>query len=462
MKEMKSLTLNGVKYDSFVDQTARNKEVPFFDLEALGLHGTQDLDFTEITVDASLMAQMVEALDAGRVSVKFGFYNIDNEYETAVTSGYAWHTLEGNQYGLPISGGYFGGDNVTAIINFHPNENRISGDSWLLETKRKYGNLVVFGDSFGAGTNNDDYSFVDILSESHQYKSVKKHCIPGATIGPYQRDSAAAGYSLVEQIERYATDVQDADIIFLEYSGNDILTMLEGGVSMGSANDAATATTICGYTRKALERIRVLNPDVRIMWLSAFGDFPAFRGDADIPGAEMLFEETALRVVNNSKCHILPIGRNLSDQHVSSDGVHPNTEGHKYIADIILSNMFISAYCPSDFTDGESAQTSPPLIDFTQLGLPTIIIGADEKVSINVTAEKMAELQSLLSSGVVCVKVTSNAQGNIMNSLTIVGSTYGVEDNMIDISFMIFGFLSVCIQLWISQNRIDAWSVALA
>ena len=435
--------------------------IPFFDLEALGLHGTQGLGFTEITVDAGLMAQIVEALDAGRVSVKFGFYNSDNEYETAVVSGYAWHTLEGNHYGLSIVNGYFGSDNITGIINFYPNENRISGDAWLLETKRKYGNLVVFGDSFGAGTNNDDYSFVDILSESHQYKSVKKHCFPGATIGPYQRDSAAAGYSLVEQIERYPTDVQDADIIFLEYGGNDILTMLEDGVSMGSANDAATTATICGYTRKALERIRVLNPDVRIMWLSTYGDFPALRGDADIPGAEMLFEETALRVVNNGKCHILPIGRNLSDQHVSSDGVHPNTEGHKYIADIILSNMFVSAYSPSGSMDGESAQTSPPLIDFTQLGLPTVAAGAYTTVSANVTAAEMAQLQSMLSSGVVGVKLAVDAQGSTKTTTAIAGSTYTVEDNMIDISFMIYGWLSICIQLWIGQNRIDAWSVVL-
>lgn len=106
--------------------------------------------------------------------------------------------------------------------------------------------------------------------------------------------------------------------------------------------------------------------------------------------------------------------------------------------------------------------TVPPLIDFTQLGLPTIIIGADETVSVNVTAAKMAELQSLLSSGVVCVKITVNAQGNIMDTLTIVGSTYLVGDNMIDISFMVLGWLSVCIQLWIGENRIDAWSVALA
>ena len=73
-----------------------------------------------------------------------------------------------------------------------------------LPSDKTYGKLVVFGDSIGAGDNNDSYSYVDILRESGAFESVVKACVGGACIGPYQKYASAAGYSLVEQIERYA------------------------------------------------------------------------------------------------------------------------------------------------------------------------------------------------------------------------------------------------------------------
>lgn len=98
------------------------------------------------------------------------------------------------------------------------------------EKKQKYGKLVVFGDSLGQGSNNGNYSFVDILSESGVFAAVVKACVGSATIGPYQKDSVAAGYDLVSQVDRYADDVAAADIIMLEYGGNDVVAYNAGNI----------------------------------------------------------------------------------------------------------------------------------------------------------------------------------------------------------------------------------------
>lgn len=217
------------------------------------------------------------------------------------------------------------------------------------EAKQKYGKLVVFGDSLGQGVNNGDYSFVDVLAESGAFSSVAKHCVGSATIGPYQVDSAASGYSLVEQIERYSADVAAADIIMLEYGANDIMSIMAGNITMGTADDDATATTVCGYTKQALERIRELNPDVKIIWLPFIRDnwqyLNAMRGAA-YADPELLLEATALVLARPYLASVIPLADGITGAEFSSDGVHPNTAGHIYLANKILHGMFATADYP--------------------------------------------------------------------------------------------------------------------
>lgn len=209
---------------------------------------------------------------------------------------------------------------------------------------KKYGKLVVFGDSLGQGVNNDNYSFVDILSESGVFESVTKCCVGGACIGPYQKNSDADGYSLVEQIERYSSDAASADIIMLEYGANDIRSMLARNITMGTAGDSSTTTTICGYTKKAMERIRELNPDVKIIWLAfSLNDFEynRIKSGTGFADAELLFEATALKLARPYLASVINAAAGMPSSGMSSDGAHPNTEGHKYVANQILHNMFV-------------------------------------------------------------------------------------------------------------------------
>lgn len=251
--------------------------------------------------------------------------------------------------------GLDGSGSVSSVNDVSPDAAgnvQLTPDSIGADAKKKYGKLVVFGDSLGQGVNNDNYSFVDILSESGAFEIVKKCCVSGATIGPYPIDSAATGYSLIDQIETYSADVASADIIMLEYGGNDAGAVLAGNVAMGTADDTATTTTVCGYTRQALDRIRALNADARIIWLvCAWNNFEHIRDKvgADFADAELLFEATSMRLARPYLSCVIPVMDTLFASGISSDGVHPNTEGHQYIADKILHNMFVGVDFPHLF-----------------------------------------------------------------------------------------------------------------
>ena len=240
--------------------------------------------------------------------------------------------------------GMDGSGSVASVNHISPDSAgnvALTPDNIGAEKKQKYGKLVVFGDSLGQGTNNGNYSFVDIISESGVFSDVVKACVGSATIGPYQVDSAAAGYDLVSQVDRYADDVADADIIMLEYGGNDVVAYNAGNVQMGSYSDTAETVSVCGYLTKAMERIRELNPTAKIVWLAAFWDsYDSAKNavDAGYADAWLLFQATAIRTARQYLTGVIPIFDGLGAGDVSSDGIHPNTTGHTKITSKILAN----------------------------------------------------------------------------------------------------------------------------
>lgn len=209
--------------------------------------------------------------------------------------------------------------------------------------KQEYGNLVVFGDSLGAGANNNNYSFVDILNESGKFKSVSKHCVSGSTIGPYTTDVSISNLCLINQIENYITNIQTADIIMLEYGYNDIQCLKNSKIQTGTIYDTADKTTLCGYTKKALNRIKEINPNATIIWISLnFDNFEFIKEKMNVELAcySLIFESTVLRIASTYLSSIITPINGMIDEYISSDNTHPNTDGHKYIANQILNNLF--------------------------------------------------------------------------------------------------------------------------
>lgn len=217
-------------------------------------------------------------------------------------------------------------------------------------TERKYGKLLVLGDSHGNGMYNDDYSFVDVLSESGAFSEVVKACVNGACVGPYNTWYEADGYNLVEQVERYAEDIQTADIIICEYGGNDVLQIMDGAVDAGTLNDGADATTICGYLNKAITRIYELNPTVALHWLYVFPrEFSTLKAMVDdnvaLADAIMLFDATVIKMAQNKGCLILnPYSTNRNM--LASDRWHANNEGQRLTALYVLENLYSQIELP--------------------------------------------------------------------------------------------------------------------
>lgn len=208
----------------------------------------------------------------------------------------------------------------------------------------KYGKAIFFGDSLSVGTNNNDYSYVDILAESGLFESVQKCAYGGATVGPYSPyGDDVNDHCLINQITRYSEDIKRADIIFLEYGANDRNALIENGTWLGYASDSENDTTMCGYTRKALKAIRSLNKKARLIWLS--ND----RWHGEYVSSEVFTDEDYLICLEGSLYKILPeyncSSIDLTEgfdyfQYVTSDGIHPTTEGHRMIAQNVVANMF--------------------------------------------------------------------------------------------------------------------------
>lgn len=236
-------------------------------------------------------------------------------------------------------------------------------------SSRQYGKLIVFGDSICDGTSNtNNRSFADVLSESGVFESVVKAGMNSATIGPYQVGSVARGYDLCSQIETYRTDVTNADIILCEYGANDIGAVMEGKVQMGTAADTSSSTTVCGYMQKAIDRIRTLNPDVTIHWVHCLPrdhDDLRLYFDANYADTALLFTATALRKAEQNCCFVIHTPFYVSGL-ISSDGAHPNAQGHNLIANEILNGLFRSA----DVICGERTVTmTGDVMNLTNLSL---------------------------------------------------------------------------------------------
>ena len=215
-----------------------------------------------------------------------------------------------------------------------------------------YGKAVFFGDSITQGVGNDDYSYVDVLQESGVFQDVKKYGVGGACIHP-DSDTSLADYALINQINRYASDVSAADIVFIEYSANDMIRACSGysSVALGFSSDSAADDTLCGYARRAIERVKELAPNAQIIWLHwmpwrADGHTSIQVDDAFkqvIIDSALLYEATLYRLVRNYGCMIIDLSDGIEygeDTFFSDDKVHPNTAGHQRAARTLVANMY--------------------------------------------------------------------------------------------------------------------------
>lgn len=212
------------------------------------------------------------------------------------------------------------------------------GDTGLTGLTGK--NVIFFGDSIGAGTGNNNHSFVDIIDEKGICASLIKECHASSTVGPYQPWEDASGYDLISMIQKRTSDIGNADIVFCEYGANDSYSLDNNLIQLGTDSDTSSATTIIGYVKRAFETIRTINPTVHIIWL-----FPVLYDFVNNPIQSYVNMDSFFIVTkaiinicndNESPYFALYTGLKGSGHMVSDAASHPNEAGHQIIADNVI------------------------------------------------------------------------------------------------------------------------------
>lgn len=175
-------------------------------------------------------------------------------------------------------------------------------------------NVCFFGDSIGYGYNNNGYSFIDILDEMDIFASVHKNCVSGTTTA-----------TLAARLQESQTEASNADIIYCEYQANDIT-----GIKGGTLTLSAIETSI----RNSVSAIRSANPTCMIVWMPLTIYHFDKIGGTDITYYKQ-WASALYPVFAELSINLLPIFDTLVAGHASSDGRHPNTNGHRAIAEIV-------------------------------------------------------------------------------------------------------------------------------
>lgn len=204
-------------------------------------------------------------------------------------------------------------------------------------------NIIFLGDSIGAGTNNDNHSFVDIIDEKNICASVIKECHASATIGGYEAWSDGHGYDCIAMIQAQSTNIANADIIFIEYGGNDSYSLEQELITLGTINDTSSTTSICGYAKRAIENIRTINPTIEIVWLLPYIDDYDFGSIASYVNRDYRIAVTKAIIMICSSLDVAYFGLYShlnpakNGAHLVNDSAsHPSEAGHALIADNII------------------------------------------------------------------------------------------------------------------------------
>lgn len=307
MSEMKSLTLNGKKYDSFPDQTARNS---------------------------------------------IGYYvpMVDQPSEDIIL--FSWKPSNENMPIIPPSG-------ILLPVNPNHGENNSGANYAFLKGLDYY----ALGDSIVdmQGTLTAPETFGDTgYSKDLQNRDISGITVEGYVTAIEERyglvatNFGAGGHTLVQDYATLAAlDYSDVALVTIAYGVNDART----GVPLGTVN-SADITTFAGALNGLLKKIYTDNPECRVLVLSPMQrltvtDFgiatPNVNGDYLIDFVDMcrkVAEKRSTAFLDQYRC----TGINQTNlYYYTVEGVHPVNQGFARIRNAvigILDELFALEYEP--------------------------------------------------------------------------------------------------------------------
>ena len=188
-----------------------------------------------------------------------------------------------------------------------------------------YGDAIFIGDSLCLGYNNDNISFADILSNRNFFSSVSKKAVTGCSTSNFTT------YAATIPEGTWA----DADIVYLCLQSDDVNNRREIGVIGDTTND-----TISGSISVIFNYIRNLNPTCTIVMLT-FTRTNWRRYMSFIPQVWLKkWNLIAMQKAHSLGIREIPFYDIIDDGLVARDGLHPNMEGHKRIANLIQQNPY--------------------------------------------------------------------------------------------------------------------------
>lgn len=222
---------------------------------------------------------------------------------------------------------------------------KVAGTASGGESMWKDKKICAFGDSIGAGYNNNSYSFVDVLQEKGFFGSVHKNCVAGTTTS-----------TLHARLIESESQIADADIIYCEYQYNDVVGLIGGTL---------TTNALLSALNTAYNYIRQRNATCQIVWMpltiSHFDKVGLTNASYFVEWAEAMYPAFAERGIS-----LLPVYDDMVAGHAASDGKHPNTAGHKLIADHIMqAPLGTSNYNTALFTSADKQHLDAVYTDYS-------------------------------------------------------------------------------------------------
>lgn len=216
-----------------------------------------------------------------------------------------------------------------------------------MKMKLKDKNVVFLGDSitYGYGLEDVKYRFSDILKKELNLKSAGNYGISGTRIARQLSPNPNAAEDQLDFCARYTEMKQDADVIVVFGGVNDYQ---HGNAPMGNANDRSP-DTFYGALNFLYSNLRKKYPHAVVIVVTPMhmveDKKPGGRfSEAEKPFILEDYVHAIKQVAANYNYPILDLfsHRELdaNDSEVRlkcvPDGIHPNAEGHRMIANLLL------------------------------------------------------------------------------------------------------------------------------